>query len=397
MKNIILVMAVFVLLCSSCEEENPGGQPPQDGVAPGSISAPEVENIPGGAIIRYVPPSDEDLLYIKASFTLKDGMTSEVRSSLYSDSVLVQGFGDMLQREVKIVAVDRSKNESQAVTVNVVPLEPPVSTIGKSLFMLPDFGGVHAYWENPTQAQISIRVLYKDHNNEYVPLETFYSTLKAGDGAKREMDTIQHDIRVYVQDRWENRSEHKDYTLTPLFERKLNRLLFQDYKLADDVQKAAGGGAFGMTQLWDDKSGEEGNGFFTEINQPWPSSFTFGLGVDAKISRIRVFQRVSDAYTYAEGNIKEFEVYGSNTLDNDWSTWTKLMDCRSIKPSGLPILQFTQEDRDRAVNGEDFVVDAAVADLVGKIKYIRIRVNKTWSGTKNFQICELQVFGDDRN
>lgn len=394
MKNTVLLISILLAFCvMACKEEEPIGQAPVDGVAPGEITNTEVKNVPGGAIIYYQPPRDEDLLYVKAMYTLKEGGVSEVRSSLYSDSLFVQGFGDTLQREVKIVAVDRSNNESQPATVTIQPLEAPVVTIGKTLRLVPDFGGVHAYWQNPTRAEISVVLLAEDNNKEYAPLETFYSAAREGDAAKREMDTIPMNFRIYVQDRWENKSTPLDYTYTPIFERKLDRLKFKEVRLPNDIQTIVGG--WSIPAIWDDITGNSGNGLASEINQPWPHAFTIDLGVLAKISRLRLFQRVSDDYIFAEGNPRKFEVWGSAEYEGtgEWSKWIKLMDCSSVKPSGLPILQNTQEDKDRAINGEDFVCPPTNP----KIRYLRINVTQTWSGTRNFQICELQVFGDDRN
>ena len=394
MKNrVLLISFLFILCVMGCKEEEPIGQDPVDAVAPGAVTNPEVKNVPGGAVIYYQPPRDEDLLYVKASYTLKDGVVSEVRSSLYSDSVYVQGFGDTQPREVKIVAVDRSKNESQPATVSIQPLEPPVVTIGKTLQLVPDFGGVHAYWENPGRAEISVVLLVEDNNKDYVPLETFYSSARVGDAARREMDTIPTRFRVYVQDRWENRSPVQDYTYTPIFEKRLDRLKFKEVRLPNDVQTIVGG--WSIPALWDDVTGVDNNGLATQINQPWPHSFTIDLGALSKISRLRLFQRINDAYIFAEGNPRKFEVWGSAEYEGtgDWDKWIKLMDCSSIKPSGLPILQFSQEDKDRAINGEDFVCPPTNP----KVRYLRINVTQTWSGTRNFQICELQIYGDDRN
>jgi len=394
MKNIALfILTSFVLCMMGCKEEEPIGQDPVDGVAPGEITHPEVKNVPGGAVIYYQPPHDEDLLYVKATYTLKEGVVSEVRSSLYSDSVFVEGFGDTLRREVKIIAVDRSKNESRPATVSIQPLVPPVVTIGETLDLVPDFGGVHAYWENPTRAEISVVLLVQDNNKDYVPLETFYSSARVGDAAKREMDTIPTNFRIYVQDRWENRSVPQDYTYTPIFEKKLDRLKLKEVRLPNDIQTIVGG--WSISALWDDVTGVDYNGLASEINQPWPHSFTIDLGTLAKISRLRLFQRVNDAYMFAEGNPRKFEVWGSAEYEGtgDWSKWTKLMDCTSIKPSGLPILQNTQDDKDRAIGGEDFICPPTSP----KVRYLRINVTQTWSGTRNFQICELQIFGDDRN
>jgi hypothetical protein len=111
------------------------------------------------------------------------------------------------------------------------------------------------------------------------------------------------------------------------------------------------------------------------------------------MSRLRVFQR-QGPYIFAEGNPRKFEVWGCEQLDGsgNWNTWTKLMDCTSVKPSGLPMGQNTDEDVNRAYNGEDFICPVTAP----KIRYIRIKVTQTWAGGDNFQISELQFFGDNR-
>jgi hypothetical protein len=388
MKNTVLILTLIALALAGCKED-PVGQQPLDSVRPGEVTQVTVKNIPGGAVLYYVPPRDEDLLYVKAIYKLNDGLESETRASLYTDSLVIQGFGDTADRDVDVIAVDRSRNESAPVKVGIAPLEAPVVTIGATLDLLPDFGGVHAYWDNPTRSEISIVLLREDHNKEYVPLETFYSSARVGDGAKREMDTITANFAVYVQDRWQNRSEKKYYTLTPIFETRLDRNKFKVVELTGDAGAAGG---WPKTNMWNDQFGD--NGYSSPANSGiWPHSFTMDLGVLAKMSRVRIFQRLGP-YIYAEGNPRKFEVWGCETLDpsGSWDNWTKLMDCTSIKPSGQPINQNSAEDIDRATNGEDFISPPTNP----KVRYLRFRVSQTWAGGDNFQISELQIFGDAR-
>jgi len=291
---------------------------------------------------------------------------------------------------VKVVAVDRSGNESAPAEAIINPLEPPVVTIGKTLSVVPDFGGLHAYWQNPSKAEIGVVVLIEDHNKEYVPLETYYSAAISGDGATRGMDTIPIKLKAYVRDRWENVSEIKDYTLTPIYETRFDRNKFKPVKLPLDAPECCG---WVISNMWDDQWNGN-NGFSTPGGTGlWPQAFTMDLGVTAQISRLRLFQR-SEPYVFAEGNPRKFEVWGAQTLDGSgsWDSWTKLMDCTSIKPSGLPMGQNTSEDLDRSHNGEDFIC----APENPKVRYLRIKVTRTWSGGDNLQISELQIFGDNR-
>ncbi|MDX1702615.1 MAG: DUF5000 domain-containing lipoprotein, partial [Melioribacteraceae bacterium] len=122
-------------------------------------------------------------------------------------------------------------------------------------------------------------------------------------------------------------------------------------------------------------------------------SVSFDLGVIGKLSRIRIQQR-TDSFIFAEGNIRKFEVYGSEELilDGSYDNWTLIGDFESIKPSGLPMGQLSNEDLTVANEGEDFIFDLNAPN----VRYIRIKVTETWAGGDNFQISELTIFGDNR-
>lgn len=387
MKNQILIMLFLGFIIFSCEEE-PIGQIPLDNVPPGPVSNVQVENISGGAILTYTLPEDEDLLYVKGVYSLKEGMESEVKSSLYTDTLKIRGFGDTSPREVRLYAVDRSKNTSESVTVTVEPLTPPVLKIGETLKLVADFGGVAAYWENPERAEISVAILKKDENDEYVPLETFYSSMKEGTGAARGMDTLQGYFGIYVQDRWENQSEIKYDTLTPLFETQFDRLKFSNAHLPGDMPSAWG---WVEQNLWD---GNPNSGFHTANGSGvWPQSITIDLGQTGKISRVKVWQR-PDTWLYQHGNVKHFEVWGAAELDasGSWDSWTMLMDCQGIKPSGLPLGEFSAEDQAWAMAGEEFINSPENPP----VRYIRLKVLETWSGGDFFHMMEIEVYGDNR-
>lgn len=388
MKNYFLLLVVLVFIAFACKDE-PVGQQPLDSVPPGAISNVKVQNTPGGAILTYKLPSDEDLLYIKAVFILKDGVKSESRASMYTDTLRVAGFGDMLPREITLIAVDRSRNESAPVTISINPLEPSVITIGKTMSLVADFGGVHAYWNNTTRAEVSVVLLKEDNNKEYVPIQTYYSTMAAGEGAARGMDTIPANFGIYIQDRWGNRSDIKKFTLIPLYETKFDRLKFRAVSLPGDEPSAWG---WVLTNIFDGVIGDQG--FHTGNGTGrWPHAFTIDLGVTGKVSRIIEWQRQS-TWIYMHGNLKKFEVYGSELLDpsGNWASWKLLMTCNSIKPSGLPVGQVSAEDKAWAAAGEEFIN----SPMNPKVRYIRIKALQSWSDGDFLHISELQFFGDNR-
>lgn len=382
------MMFVVSILIISCNEE-PIGQQSIDNAAPAPVTGVQVENIPGGAVLRYILPADEDLLYVKAKYMLKDGLPSEVRSSVYSDTLKVQGFGNTDPREIELVAVDRSQNESEPVSVTIQPLEPPVITIGRTLELVADFGGITAFWQNPDRAEISVVILKEDNNQEYMPIETVYSSTPEGIGSLRGMDTETYKFGVYVQDRWGNRSEVKYASLSPLFEARFDPLKFRELSLPTDEPVGFG---WVMPRLWD---GVLTTGFHTNIGTGrWPHWFTFDLGVAGKLSRVITYQRTG-TYLYGAGNIRKFEIWGSPTLDpsGSWDNWQLLGKFESIKPSGAPLGTVTAEDQAYATAGEQYAFSASNP----AVRYIRVRVTENWSGTDYLHIMEMHFYGDYRN
>ena len=389
MKNIVFLLFISSLMFISCKEE-PIGQQPVDNIPPGLVTDIKVENIPGGAILTYKLPTDEDLLCVKAYYSLKKDTERSVTSSLYTDTLQIVGFGDTSPREIKVVAVDRSQNVSEPAFVTINPLEPPVITIGKSLRVVPDFGGIQAFWDNPTRHNISIVVLREDNNGEYVPIDTYYSSQREGNQTTRGMDTLEYKFGYFAQDRWENKSETKYDIITPFFETELNKNLFRAITLPNDEPTAWG---WVLPNLWDGVI-SDGNGFHKDNNSPrWPQTVTIDLGTTAKISRIKTFQR-QGTWIYQHGNPRLFEIWGSAEFDptGDWENWIKLINCESIKPSGLPLGQYTSEDQEWAAAGEEFICSPENPP----IRYLRMRVLETWSGGSFFHLSEIEVFGDDR-
>lgn len=87
MKKNLFFILISLALFIACNEE-PVGQTPLDNIAPGKVSDINVTNIPGGAYLTYKLPDDEDLLYVKAIYQLKEGGEwLNTRASLYTDTL----------------------------------------------------------------------------------------------------------------------------------------------------------------------------------------------------------------------------------------------------------------------------------------------------------------------
>ena len=160
---------------------------------------------------------------------------------------------------------------------------------------------------------------------------------------------------------------------------EMNKGLFKPMKLPTDVNDAYG---WVMQNLWDGSA--FGAGFHTE-GSGLPMWFTFDMGQQAELANLRVWQR--DNSYYAVGNLKKFEVWGSNNPNSDgsWGSWTLLTTFNSYKPSGQPVGSNTADDIAFIAAGEKFVFPSGIP----AVRYIRIKVLNTWGNASYIHPMEF--------
>jgi hypothetical protein len=389
-----LALSCFVLTFGSCNEE-PTGRQPVDSDAPDAVSEVTWYPTPGGAVFHYTLPDNEDLLYVKAIFSRDEGTESESIASIYADSLVIEGFGDTLKKEVSLYAVDRSGNLSLPVVVrDIIPLRPTIYSIADSLQLVTDFGGIRAKWTNESGEEFAIVVLRKDSiNNEYVPFERTFSTVRNGNFSigNNAMKPVTGDYAVYAQDRWGHITETKYYTLTPLFINEFDKSLFRGTPLPNDCVIMSG---YPITRLWDGVRSGSSIVAVQSGDMIMPKAITFDMGVPGNIYRIQVLWRIDPGWEWRGGSAKVMKLYACAELDptGNWDSWTEIYHYVSVKPSGLPYGQETAEDLEIYNAGELFDIDISLP----KMRYIRINVYETWGQNDAYQISEITIFGDNR-
>src|SRR5690606_32541736 len=113
-----IITLTFLMCLQGCQEET--HDPINgDGGMPASITSATVENLPGGARIRYNVPHDKSLLYVKALYEIRPGVEQEAKSTFYTNTIEVNGFGRAGTYPVKLVSVGRNGEESQPLVVTV--------------------------------------------------------------------------------------------------------------------------------------------------------------------------------------------------------------------------------------------------------------------------------------
>jgi len=387
-----LALLLFIL---SCEEDS---HAPIDDLAgaPSPVTNVVVEALPGAGKISYKLPNDESLLCVKATYEAQEGIIREVKASYYTNSLIVEGFGDTLEYKINLYTVGRNNEESEPVTVTLKPQMPPIYGIFESITesVQETFGGIKFKVENPDEADVRIYVNTPDSTGEWINAETFYTSTASIEMSVRGFDSISRPFQIYVKDRWNNSSEIFERSFSPWFEEKLNKLKFEQVDLPTDQNTPHMAGR-GMFRIWDEDYSN--NDFVTTVGYGIPQWFTFDLGVKAILSRIVVYNRSSGStYIYNSGAVKKWEIFGSMAPNPDGSwdeSWTPLRDepCVSFKPSGLPVGEYTNEDIQRQIDGEEFEFDAV--DL--PVRYLRWKTDEVWGGASigHINIVEITLYG----
>jgi len=388
MKKLLYILSFLLLgaIGQGCKEELRLDHIDENAPAPVQVSNIKSQSTPGGAILTYTVPSDVNLAYVKAVYEIQPGVFKEGKASFYTDTIKLEGFGNTDVYDVKVYSVGKNDKESEPLVIKVQPLTPPVYTAFADLTLDAGFGGVKVKFKNVNQANLAI-VLEADTagNGVSTPVQTFYTKAIAGSYSVRGLAPIQKKFSVYLRDRWGNKSEKLTKTLTPLFEAEVPKPFTTIHLPTDEYLPVES--PYYMERMWD--------GlvdiwiFATRNNTTLPQWFTVDLNKQVVLSRMKMHQR---NYVYQGGDVKRFELYGTNNpgADGSFANWTLLGKFNSIKPSGLPSGQSSAEDYDYAfTKGEDFELE----EVPQAYRYYRIKTLETYGTNGQVTITELSFFG----
>ena len=387
-------LLICILLILGCSEEERGAYG-SDEIPPDAVEINSVENKPGGAIIKFTPPTNEDLLYIRGAYSDENGISKQVIVSSVIDTLSIIGFGQTGDYNVDVTAIDTSDNESVAVTTTISPLEAPIHAILESIEGAQDFGGINISYLNPTRAEVSLNMSILDQDGNQVFKESFYTSQANSSYSFRGYDPIPTTFIIYVEDRWGNKSITKTLESTPLEDVFLDKGFFSIQQMPGDESFSEYG--FSANQMWDGSWSSQWNCGHTNF-LALPHQLTINLGQSAKLNRFKLYQR-GGTELYKHGNPKRFQIYGRENLDNlpiyspsnPGDGWILLGEFESFKPSGLPPGSNTEEDYLFQDNGEDFVFDSNIQQY--NIQYIRFVNLETWNNQMVSVIGELSFWG----
>jgi hypothetical protein len=388
------LLPALVLLTGlwSCKKRDVIGPLDHNDTPPGAVTNGKVENFKGEARITYTLPGDKDLLYVKAEYQIRPGVTRQVKASFYTNTLLVDGFKDSSATEVSLYAVNSSEVASAPYKVTVHPLKPAYLSSFDSLKVAATFGGINIRTNNPDAKALAIIVLLKDQYGQWAQYSAVYSSLKDINQSLRGMDTTKKHFAFYIRDQFQNQSDTLFADLSPLYETLIPKSGFTEYPLPGDLPVNAYGRQ--MRNLWDGVYNGWGTAICTyetitdTTNGVW---FTFDMGVTAQLSRFTWWHYPDPTY-FSNASMKAYELWGSSnpSPDGSWAGWTKLVECRETKPSGLPYGTENSDDVAAGQAGSGWEIPITAPP----VRYIRVRHKYNWSGLRQTLTgCEISIWG----
>ncbi|WP_256013681.1 DUF4998 domain-containing protein [Desertivirga xinjiangensis] len=287
----------------------------------------------------------------------------------------------------QIVAVDREGRKSIGQEINNVRVYGPVyqSTLTNrpyktaNPFVRKNDGSVELNFGKADSLNFSTTIRYTNVNNQIEEREL------AAESNSISLPNYKTGTAIQYRSSYKPEKDAADAINVEAFEElpvELDRALIAPFRLPSDIRSEYG---WELQYLWDNNTGEPG---FHTPGTSMPQWFSIDLGVNVPLVSFSLWQRISGLFNY--GNLKKFEVWGSNNPnpDGSWESWTKLMTCNSFKPSGQPVGQNSDADRAFAEAGEPFVFPAGTPD----VRYLRFKVLDTWGNTNYLHLVELKFF-----
>lgn len=385
-KNIIILITLlsFFLSCAKYEHK-----PLTSGEKPERLTDLVVKNLPGSAEITYTVPDDPNILYVEAIYELNNGQKKSAKASVFQNYIVLQGFNDTSERQISLYVVNRSEERSIPVDVKIKPLISPMESVFESLSVEGTFGGVTVSFENNDDENKYVLVtIMKDNSNEWVIYDRLHTSAKRKEYSEYGLSARPIEFGFYLIDEYQNYSDTLFETLTPRFEEKLDKNLWNLYPLDNDTYKSKSASRL-PELMWDESTTTMP---YQIENDELPAWITIDMGQKAYLSRF-VYNTYSEHnydWFFAQDTPEEFEIWGSNdpSKDGDWANWHLLGKKKTEKPSGLPRKQFSDDDIQAGLSGSSLILNTDKA-----FRYFRFKTISTWDKLTSITIGEFTMYG----
>ncbi|MGL4779912.1 MAG: DUF5126 domain-containing protein [Bacteroidales bacterium] len=403
------LLVAFCGLLFSCEDDNKLPQKLTN-QAPPALSAEDVSwrPISGGAVIKYRTPQIQNIRGIEAKYQLETGKEIVVRGSFLSDSIVVEGYSTETPKNIQLSVIDNSDNYSVPYVLEILPNKSPLSSVKETLKVSPDFGGMQISFKNVDRRPIATFISRVDGNDTLL-IEQYYTDQANPLITIRGEKAEKSDYIFQFRDRWDNYTEKMSYSVTPLFEKKVEHFTYMPSEYFHNIPD------YNFMYRWFD--GETSAPGWGDIHWPTTNPVTphwsaIRLTNPTALSRIVLWQFAWGATNYSHyyfgSNARKVELYGSteaNPKSGDPATsdsWEFIMLCEIKMPSGKwynSDNNLSEEDFDVAKNrGHEFILP--LKDPMPQYRALCFKVVEAFqgggAGSEGGRLSEVQLFGDDR-
>jgi hypothetical protein len=318
-----------------CKEEGRIDRIDPSTPAPAQVTGVTVRNTAGGAVLKYKLPADDHLLYVQAVYEIRPGVQREIKSSYFTDSLVLEGFGDTRTYDVRLFSVGRNEKTSEPLMVQVNPTTPPILLATKHI--RETFGGIAIDIENSERASLAAVLMADTANVGYMSvLHTFYTSMPKVTFNYRGLDSIPYNFALYLRDRWKNLSDTIVATVTPIYEEEITKNTWVEFPLQGDAPPLnPADPRYLVKNIWSNNF-HDGNWIYFTENQPLPVMITWNFGKPVMLSRMQFWSRNHPDDLWKRGNPKVFELYGSMAPNPDGSldnSWIPLGQFEIVKPT----------------------------------------------------------------
>ncbi|MGJ7029617.1 DUF4959 domain-containing protein [Niabella hirudinis] len=326
---IVMILSVFLFSCKKEEEKVTGTW------NSGPVEVETITPINGGAVISYKVPDDGNLLYVMAEYE-RNGKTFVEKSSVYKNTLTIEGFNLPEKTKVKatIYKVNKEEQRSAPVEIEFEPLEGLVSLAEESLHLQPGFGGIVANWKNQASTQLGVRMMVPDEIKKvFTTKEMYFTTAPDDKRSFRGFESEPTNVAVTFEDKWGNVSDTVFYSTTPFFETMVPKP-YADYRANIPYDNITNLSGRTTNTLWDNIVNTSGHGWLT-ANGSSGLSITIDLKQVVKLSRIIIHGYHINS-PYGQVNIQQFEAWGTDKIDfarlSDRPYW---LDSSSVRWAAL--------------------------------------------------------------
>lgn len=394
MNKTIYILLILLTFFVSCTNENTNDVVEK----PKSILNAWFEPTTGGGVIFYDLPDDESIHFIKAEYMLNTGKIITRASSFFSDSIVIDGFDDIKEHDVKLFSVNFNGVTSDEYILKIKTLGSPLEEVVKTFSISPSFSSAKLSWDN--ESGLWMQVILEISSKDKTVVQTEYR-MQAGtdDMWIRNLASEEYHFSVYLKDRYGNSSSKIDLgSFTPYVDYEIDKSTWNNIpndELPEGMVNADLIFQEGrLTKFWDgmidDVMLNNLNYFYT--SKGFPFSYYIDLGRLIKMSKIKVWQRESNwqiqPYYYNGQNLKTFELW----ISKDKINWEKVRRATILQPSNSTTAYTEARD------GHEFIIFEDDPQFTPEFRYLQFKGIETFGMSDPYAcLSEITLYGIEEN